>query len=230
MPIFRYVCDAKLTPHPRAQRVQILAFEIDLASHTRGINQTSERFDQFRLSIAFNSGNADDLAAANFKRYVVNMFRTVDIDDRKIPDFQLGTANFRLTLLDTQQDFAPHHHSCQFRCVCVFSLHTTDDFAVAHHRNFIRYRKHFREFVSDDDYGFALLTHATKNRKKFFDFKRCQYRGRFVEDEQPCVSIKCLQQLDALLLAHWQVLDRFIWIDCEFEFFRELPDLRSCAL
>src|SRR5687768_8800465 len=44
------------------------------------------------------------------------------------------------------------------------------------------------------------------------------------------MSIKRLQQLNALLLAHRQMLDWFVWINCELELFRELPDLRRGAL
>ena len=108
-------------------------------------------------------------------------------------------------------------------------MHSSDDFAIAHDRDFIRDREHFREFVSDDDYRFALLAHATQDRKELLDFQRRQYRGGFVEDQQTRVPVERLQEFDALLLAHRQVFDRFVGIDGELELFGELPDLRRRA-
>ncbi len=46
-----------------------------------GSIKPGERFDQLRLAIAFDARDADDLAAAHFKRNVVNTFRAVRISD-----------------------------------------------------------------------------------------------------------------------------------------------------
>src|SRR6185369_16670932 len=79
--IFRDVRDAELTPHARTERLEISSFEVDLARDARGIGQSRECFDQLSLTIAFDSGVADDLTATNFERHVVNALRASVISD-----------------------------------------------------------------------------------------------------------------------------------------------------
>ena len=79
MTIFGNVRDAKLTPHARAQVIQVSAFEVDLAAKTLRGNQPGQRFDQFRLAVTFNAGDAHDFAAAHFERDIVDSFSTVQI-------------------------------------------------------------------------------------------------------------------------------------------------------
>src|ERR1051326_3967894 len=93
MTIFGYVRDAEFASHARAERGQVFSGSENLAADVRRIDETRERFDQFRLAVAFDARNADDLAGANFEGNVVDSARARTRGDRKISDFQRGAAD-----------------------------------------------------------------------------------------------------------------------------------------
>src|SRR5205814_5949717 len=71
---------------------------------------------------------------------------------------------------------------------------------------------------------FALRSHPAKNGKEFLDLLRRQHGRRLVENEQICVTIKSLEQLDTLLLSDREILDERARVDLEFQFVRKRLD------
>jgi hypothetical protein len=56
--------------------------------------------------------------------------------------------------------------------------------------------------VRDDDNGFSLFPHPSKDGKEFINFLGSKDCRRLVKDKYTCVTIKGLEKFDTLLLAH----------------------------
>src|SRR5881394_247887 len=77
MPVLRHVGDTKFLSLPRVSARDVLAGKSDCAGHVRSWNQSREGFNQFRLAIPFDAGNAHDLAGPDFKRNIVDALRAI---------------------------------------------------------------------------------------------------------------------------------------------------------
>ena len=137
-----------------------------------------------------------------------------------------GIAGF---LLHPQQHVAADHQAGQLGGVRLLGLPASDDAAVAHHGHLVRDRQHLGELVGDDDDRLPLLPHAAQDRKKLLHLLRREHGRRLVEDQQPRLAVERLQQLDPLLLADRQGLDRALRIDRQAELFGQRADARLGA-
>src|SRR5262245_12595354 len=72
MTVLRHVGDPDLAPLPRIERVKVSSIERDRAGDLRFWVQTRERLDQFRLTVALDAGDADDLTGSDVERHVVD--------------------------------------------------------------------------------------------------------------------------------------------------------------
>src|SRR5689334_15068826 len=79
MTVFGNVRDSEFTPDSRAERVEILTFEVDLARDAFGFNEARECFDQLSLPVTFDTRDADDLSTAHLKRNAVHAFLIIDV-------------------------------------------------------------------------------------------------------------------------------------------------------
>ena len=133
---------------PRSRRVRAsspvseLPSSVDLAGHERRVDQPGDRFDQLALAVAFDAGDADDLAGAHVERHVVDDAARAGADG-EIADAQRDRARLRRRLLDPQQHVAPDHQPRQLGRARLPGLDAADDLAVAHDRHVIGDREHF---------------------------------------------------------------------------------------
>ena len=67
VPVLGNVRNAKLPPLTRSGPRDVSIFKADLALKLRTCNQAGEGFNQFRLPVALNSRDAEDLAPAHLK-------------------------------------------------------------------------------------------------------------------------------------------------------------------
>ena len=222
MAVFGNVRDAALAPPPRIQPRERHTFERHLARHERRVDQARDGLDELALPVAFDAGDADNLAGAHVERHAIQN-RAGAGAYREIAHAERHVAGFRGRLFDTEQYFASHHQPGQLRRARLLRLHAADDLTIPHHRHIVGNRQHFSQLVRDDDDRFPLLAHAAKDREELLHLLRCQNRGRLVQNQQLRISVQRLQQLDALLLSHRQCFDGRAGID------RELERLRQAA-
>jgi len=56
--------------------------------------------------------------------------------------------------------------------------------------------------MRDNDYSLPLLSHPAKNPEKLFYLLRSQHGSGFVQNQESCMAIECLQQFHTLLLSN----------------------------
>ena len=81
--------------------------------------------------------------------------------------------------------------------------------------------------MGDEDDGTSLVAQHAHDGHELVDLLGCEHGGGLVEDEVLCVIGEGLEDLDALLDAHRQVLDDRVGVDVEVIAVRELGDLAT---
>ena len=211
MTIFGNVRDAALAPRARIEAGQRRAFERHLAGDMRRIDQAGDRFDQLALAVAFDAGDADNLArpaprtrrpstALGFELRSGASPRDSERSGRRRP----GVAGGFSTRSSTSRPTISRASSAAFVSL-VFTRPTTFPSRITVTSSEIASTS--AELVRDDDDRLSLLAHAAQDGEELLHFLRRQDRCRLVENQQPRVAVQRLQQLDALLLADRQILD-----------------------
>ena len=94
--------------------------------------KTRQTIDKFGLTVAVDTGDADDLALAYLQRYVLNSVILVNLTGyRHVLHIQDYIAGLPGLLLHMEIDIAAHHHGGQLLHRSVFCLYSTDVFAFA---------------------------------------------------------------------------------------------------
>src|SRR5205085_2195655 len=70
--VFGHVCDAQFVALARAGTRDVVPLELHRAADLRRRHESGERLDKLRLAVTLDSGDADDLAGAHFKRNVAH--------------------------------------------------------------------------------------------------------------------------------------------------------------
>src|SRR6185503_18288375 len=89
MTVFGNVRDADLPSPPRIDRAQVASTECDGSGDLRFWKQSGQRLDEFRLTVALDTGDADNLARSDVEG------DPVDALHRKIPNREYRRTRFR---------------------------------------------------------------------------------------------------------------------------------------
>ncbi len=93
-------------------------------------------------------------------------------------------------------------------CFVAPSMGTVADLLAApQDRHAVGDGEHLVELVGDDDDGGAAGLELAQHREQLLRLLRRQHRRRLVQDQHLGVAVQRLEDLDALLLAHREVLD-----------------------
>ena len=111
-------------------------------------------------------------------------------------------------LVDPQQHLAADHQARQALLGRPCRRQRLDLLAAAQHRDPVGDLEHLVQLVADEDDRLALLGQAAHDREQLLRLLRGQHRRRLVEDEDVRAAVERLQDLDPLLLADGDVLDR----------------------
>ena len=84
--------------------------------------------------------------------------------------------------------------------------------------------QHLIQLVADEDDAAPGLGEPAEQEEDLLRLLWGQHRRRFVEDQDPCVPVEGLQDLDTLLLADRQAADLRVGVDVESEPGREVAD------
>ena len=99
-----------------------------------------------------------------------------------------------------------------------------DHAAVAQHRHPVADLHHLVQLVGDEDDRQPAIRQAAQQVQQLHGLLRREHGRRLVEDEQVRAVVHRLEDLDALLLAHGQVLDERVRVDLEAQLRAELTD------
>ena len=169
-----------------------------------------ERCQQFALPVARDARNADDLARAHGEARVVNAHDAGRIDDGQVLNVEHGPIRRGLGLGDPQQHAPPDHEFGEFFRRRIGGRQGADHFAAPHDRDTVRHGQDLAQLVGDQDDGLTLVLELTQDAEQVIRLGRGQDTGRFVENENVGAAEQGFQDLDPLLLADGQGLDRSI--------------------
>ena len=192
--------------------------------------QPADGLHQFGLSVALHAGHAQNLAGAHLQRQPVHGRQATVIQHVQLLDDQHRLARLRRFLLHLQDDVAADHHGGQRLLRGALRLRMAGDAPVAQHRDVVADFEHFLQLVRDENDAHAALLQRAHDGEEALRLLRRQHGSRLVEDEDVGVTIKRLDDLDALLHAHRQVLDQSIGIDGQAVLAGDFEDARARGL
>ncbi len=217
MPVLRDVPHIPLTHFRRIDmrfgKVDRLALDGNLSGG--GLADTGERFQEFRLAVARDPGNADDLAGADIEGHVLDDLNATAVGHGQVRDIQDRSLRFGRFLVDLQQHTAADHEFGQFRHGGLRGLAGRHHLAAAHDGDRIGDGHDFAQLVRDQKDRLALVLEHLQDPEQVIGFSRRQDPGRLVENEDFSSAEQGLQDFHALLQTDRKIFDQRIHPDLE---------------
>ena len=207
----------------------VLALECDLAAHGR--LQSGQGINKFRLAVAVDTGDADDLARADAERHVLDGIVLVNLGgDRQMLDRQNLAARLKRALFDMEIDVSADHHSGQFLRRGMRSFDRADALALAQNGDAVGDLHDLVQLVGDKEDALALGREVFHDLHEFLDFLRRQNGRRLVEDQDLVVAVEHFENFGALLHTDGDILNDCIGIDVQTVFLRQRENLFARVL
>ena len=182
--------------------------------------------DQLRLTVAVDAGDADDLARAHLKRYVMHgVVLVLPGGDRQVLHVEQHVARRARLFLHVEIDAAPDHHGRELLGGSIFRLDRADALALAQNGAAVGHGHDLLQLVRDEQDRLALGREPAHDLHQLADLLRGEHGGRLVEDEDLIVAVEHLEDLGALLHTDGDVLDARIRVDLQAVFFRQREHL-----
>ena len=222
MAVLRDVADADDALGMRVvlSRRQRLAVDQDFAA-AQGPDP-GERFEQLRLAVAGDAGDAEDLAFPQGEGDAVDPHDAAVVAHDEIARFERDLARMRLALVDLEDHLAADHGVGELRRRRLRRIEGRDHFAAPHHRDAVGEAHDLAQLVGDEDDRLVLALQHPQHLEQLVGLGRRQDRGRLVEHQDFRAADQRLQDLDPLLQPDRQFADDGVGIDFEAVFLRRV--------
>ena len=192
----------------------ILAAEGDRAGGR--LIKACQAVDKLRLTIAVDTGDADDLSRADGEGNVVHGVALLHVGvDAEVVDLQDLSRRLGLVLRDLELHGAADHHVGKLLLGGLARVDRADVLALAQDAHAVGDLHDLVELVGDEQDGLAFAGKLLHRGHELFGLLRGEHRGRLVEDEDLVVAIQHLQNFDALLHADRDILDLGVKVDVQ---------------
>ena len=176
--------------------LDLLALDEDLAGGQ--LVHTEDALDQLAAARAYQTADAEDLAAADGKADA--LYLVVGTDD--VLCFKNDIADFGLQLGEYIGNLAADHHFDELSLVEVLGVARTDVLTVAVNADTVADGEDFVHTVRNIDNGNALCGQAADMLEQQLDLAVGDGGCRLVHDDDLCVNGNCLDNLDQLALCN----------------------------
>ena len=190
----------------------------------RRLAQAGERLDELVLAVAGDAGDAEDLARPDVEADALDGLVSAVVRDMQVRDDESRIGWVRFTAVDDELDVAADHQGREIVLVGFRRNPRAHDLAPSDDGDPVGDLQHLVQLVADEDDRVALRGEAPEDLEDLLGLLRRQHGGRLVEDEDPCLPVQRLQDLDPLLPADRQRADLDIGVDVEPEPLAELDD------
>ena len=198
----------------------ILAAQADLTAYQR--LKAGKTIDELRLSVAVDTGDADDLAPAHLQGHVLDGVVLMYLAGHgHVLHVQHHLAGLAGLFLHMEIDVTAHHHGGQLLDGGVLGLYGADVLALAQDGAAVGHGHDLVELVGDEKDGLALGRQILHDLHQLVDLLRRQHGGRLVEDQDLVIAVEHLQDLGTLLHTHGDVLDQGVGVDLQAVLFAE---------
>ncbi|MNP04684.1 hypothetical protein D3C76_966080 [compost metagenome] len=167
----------------------------------------AEQRQQLVLTIAGDTGDADDFTAAHGK--VDGLERATErvrVVPRQTLYVQKNIAAGHLRVIVDQLRRFANHQARQLPIRVVGRYAMPGDSPAAQHGSAVAKRAHFGEFVADEQNAAALGGQSTQGHEQVLGLLRSQHRGRFVENQQADVLHQAANNFHPLPFADGQAV------------------------
>ena len=188
--------------------------------------QAGKGVGELGLTVAFDTGDANDLAGANIEGYVLHGVVFMQFGRHgDMLNVQYNISGLPVGLFHRKLHRTAHHHPGKLLPGGVPDVHGADALAAAQHCDTVGDVHDFLKLVGDEQYAFALAGEAAHDLHELLYFLRGQHGGGLVENEYLVVAVEHFQNLDALLHADGDVLNPGVHVDVQAVFLRQGDDL-----
>ena len=224
VPVLGDVAHAQLGALPDGGMGDVLPAEADGPLLQR--LQAGEAVDKFRLAVAVDAGDADDLSPADLHGHVVHRVVLVALGGhRHALDVQHHVAGLRGLLLHHEVHVPAHHHGGQGLRGGVLDVHRADVLALAQHTATVGHLHDLGQLVGDEQDALPLGGQIFHNVHQFLNLLGGEHGGGLVKDQDFVVPIQHFQNLGALLHAHRDILNEGVRVHGQAVFFRQGDNL-----
>ena len=169
--------------------------------------EADERLDELALAVALDPGDADDLAAMDGERHVVEQ-RPHVLDDGEPCDVELDVVgDSRLASLGPRQ-LAAHHQLRELARGHLVRQHRRDRATGSNDGDRVRDGEHLVELVADEEHRHTFGREVAQRCEQLVDLLRHEHRGGLVEDQDAGAAVEHLEDLDPLAIADAEVGDQ----------------------
>ena len=202
----------------------VLTAELDGAGNER--LQAGQAVDELRLAVAVDAGKADDLAAADLERNVLDGIVLVELGGHgHALHLEHDLAKLGRLLVHMEADAAADHHGGQLLRRGAGGLDRADVLALAQHRAAVGDRHNLGELVGDEKNALALGGEVAHDLHELVDLLRGEDGGRLVEDQDLVFAVEHLEDLGALLHTDGDVLNERVGVNVQAVLLAQGEDL-----
>ena len=187
-------------------------------------------FTKLLLAAAGNTGNTQDLTAADVEIHIADGNRTLVVADGNIPQLQKRTGLVHDRPVNVQIHLMAHHPFRQCLLVGVGCIDGGDILTLAQNRHPVRNVHNLIELMGNDDDGVALILHPAQHPEELVDFLHRQNCGGLIENDDPGAVVQHLDDLQGLLFGYGHIINFLSGIDLEAELFCHGFDLGIAVL
>ena len=184
--------------------LDLLALDEDLT--LRQLVHTEDALDQLAAACAYQTADAENLAATNRKADA--LYLVVGADD--VLCFKDHIADLRIQLGEHISDLAADHHFDELRLVQILSITRTDVLTIAVNADAVADGEDLVHAVRNVDDRNALCRQLADMLEQQFNLTVGDGGGRLVHDNDLGVDGNCLDDLDQLALCNGEVAQLFL--------------------
>ena len=190
--------------------------------------QPGNSLHQFRLAVAVDSGNADNLTFANLETYMVHYILRMSFTHgfhAYIFYFQYHFLRTGLGFFHCQVHLPSNHHLRHGFLVRVGHFNRTDISAAPQYRTTIRHRFNLIQFMGYEQNGFSFRYQFFHNPHQFVYFLWRQNSRRFIKYQYIIIPVQHFQDFHPLLHTYGNIGNQGIRIHQQIILFTQRHDL-----
>jgi len=197
---------------------------------TREGNQTGYGAKQLTLSITVNSCNTDNLTVMDIKVQVLDLYCPILILYFKVLQAELYFSDLLIRFLDFKFYGTTYHHLSKLLLTDIGNINSADIGSSSQYCTTVRDFLDLPKLVGDKQNGLALSPESLENFHQFINLLRGKNRSGFVKDDDVCITVEGLENLDTLLLSDRYIFDQGIWVNLQAILLAEFSYTLTCTL
>ena len=189
------------------------------------MTEACDGFQKFLLTGTSDTCDSQDLAAVGDEAYVVQLGHSFCVLYGKARNGKSGFRIHRVRSLDVEGNLVAYHHFREFLFAGLSGLDGSDVLALPENGYHVGDLHYFVELVSDEDDGFAVISHGSEYFEQLAGLLGSQHGCRFVEYQYVRASVEHLDDLYGLFLGYGHFINLLIRVDLEAISFSDLVHL-----